>query len=68
MSHPSSLKRIPNRQMEPQPILEIRNIIIPLLTRIIRNMQGNTTIKTEDDEIQVITETETGTKSQVIKE
>lgn len=68
MSHPSSLKRIPNRQMEPQPILEIRNIIIPLLTRIIRNMQGNTTIKTEDDEIQVITETETGSKSQVIKE
>ena len=45
-----SLERIPNCKMKSQTILEFRDIVISLLTRIVWSMKGNSQIQTNNQE------------------
>ena len=48
--------------MEAQSILELRDIVITALARIVWCMEGNTQVETEDKELQIVAEAYTGTQ------
>ena len=57
------LERIADGKMEAEPVLELRDVIIPTLACIVRSMQGNTQIQTKYQEFQIVAHTHTGTQS-----
>ena len=54
--------------MHAQPIAEIRDVVVPALARIIGHMEGDATIDADDEELQVVAQTEACPECEVLQE